>query len=247
VSEPKLMVAITTHGAYKEFLVEAVNSAMRFADMVSVYDDGGECGDVELSPAALLYGVHYVPLPKTAMCTAGRIEAIRDAIELGADYLLHLDGDDFLVRRPPTLEGVDIYANDYYDVDRSGAIMRIQTYPRAHQTAQEVIESLKCTVGTESPRTPFSLKFVTRVGFLRDHDLSWYEWPSTVYAEDNRTMLEYLKNNPVLVVDRADPFYAYRQHTEGRGFGCGNIPYYNEKPLFHRDFDELVGGGFFES
>jgi glycosyltransferase involved in cell wall biosynthesis len=184
-----LTVAVSTHGGYARYLDECVASAREFADEVIVYDDGGEC-----DPPA---GVRYVALEKSGFCTAARQRGIREAT---GDNLLHLDGDDWLVARPPEHD-CDWLVSDL--VTNEG----MWTYTTREHTVEGAWKYLH-----EHRDTPICSKAVWDVAWLRARGLSWYEWPHTSFAEDCRTEIEYLRHSPRIIYDPTRPFYGYRLH-----------------------------------
>lgn len=190
----KLTVAISTHGGYERFLDMAVTSAKEYADEVVVYDDGGEC----VPP----HGVVYVPLPKAGNLVPARLRAIQDC---RTDYLLHLDADDWLCARPKLTS--DIVIGNLLVCDVNNTVMGMWDYTGWPTDYQGALRRLD-----ETRSTPMCSKMVCNTEWLWSHNLSWYQWPHTVFAEDCRTVLEYLKHNPC--VDICDPFYVYRIHGE---------------------------------
>lgn len=188
-----LTVAISTHGGYARYLPQAAASALRHADEVIVYDDGGECEPPE--------GVRYVALPKSGFVTAARRRAIAEA---QGEYLLHLDADDWLISRPEP-EG-DWYYSDTYLCDERGTVrgaMDYSIFPRERDEAYGFLAFHRTL--------PVPMKAVFRTAWLRAHGFGWYEWPSTTFAEDCRTCIEYLSGDPSIVYG-SQPFYVYRLH-----------------------------------
>lgn len=190
-----LTVAISTHGEYAEFLPQAAASARQFADEVIVYDDGGECEPPD--------GVRYAALPKSGHCTAARQRAISEA---KGDFLLHLDADDWLISRPPET-GADWCYSDLYLCDERGSVAGVADYSIFPRDADSALRFL-----VEHRTLPVPMKTVFRTAWLREHGLSWYEWPNTSFAEDCRTCVEYLKHEPSIEYIPRKPFYIYRQH-----------------------------------
>ena len=203
-----LTIAISTHGGYRDFLPWAVATAIPYGEVV-VYDDGGECGRVGL-------GERYVALPKSGSLIPARVKAIEEA---SGDYLLHLDADDWLIGQPPMVGDMA-----YSDLMLNG----VQCARRDVIDAQGCLELMRLWAGsTVRGRNPLPAKPVYRVAWLKEHGLSWYSWPSTNYAEDVRTLIEYCKHDPQ-VVRVNEPYYAYRVHA-GQST--------NGEADFIRDFD----------
>lgn len=188
-----LTVAISTHGGYVDYLQEAVDSALECAEVVVVYDDGGECFHPK--------GVRYVPLEKTGFCVLARQRAIE---EVATDKLLHLDGDDYMIGRPAPVDCDWLVADLFVG---GGDIW--WTYEAREHTPQGAMRYVY-----EHFDTPICSKAVWDVDFLKRNNLSWYQWPSTTFAEDCRTEIEYLKYNPSIVYDPDNPFYGYRLHPD---------------------------------
>ena len=214
-----LTVAISTHGGYARFLPQAMASALEYADEVIVYDDGGECANV-----AHGHPVRYMALPKTGSLTRARERAIEDAT---GDFLLHLDADDWLIAKPP--ETADWCYSDVYTCNTDGAIDGHWDYsvfsPESAMRYLNVHRTL-----------PVPMKAVFRVSWLREHGLSWYEWPHTSFAEDCRTCIEYLKHGPRIGYMPRAPFYVYRLH-EGQDTASNE-----RRAAFQADLDAYLKG-----
>ena len=180
--------AISTYAGHAHLLRNAAESALRFCDEVVIYDNGGECEPVE--------GCRYVPMVDSGGPSQARRRGIAEAT---CDWILHLDADDWLIARPRE------YDCDWVTSDLITTDDQIWSFaPRPH-SPEAAIEWAR-----EHRQTPICAKSMWRVGWLRDHDLSWYDWPNVLYAEDFRTELEYLKHSPRIVYDPNHIFYAYR-------------------------------------
>jgi hypothetical protein len=202
-----LTVAISTHPGYSNLLPYAIKSAEKFADEVLVYsDDEG-----------------------TGYCVEARKSAIRDA---GCDYLVHLDADDWLIA-PPGQSG-DIWFSDMYLCNSNGDITGTYDYTSLPHTVEEAVEYLRSTVGLLYARAPITSKCSFRVEWLRENDLTWYQWDTTTFGEDVRTMVEYLKHDPVIVYEPGSPFYVYRQHP------TQDTTNMYRRSLFAKELDEYV-------
>lgn len=192
-----LTVAISTHAGYARFLPTAVASALRHADEVLVYSDG-PCD----SP------IPAIELPYTGYCIEARRAAIRDA---SCDYLVHLDADDWLISRPP--ESGDLAFADMLLCDEGGAIRERWDYSQLPRTREAAFEFMRSRIGTTHGRNPIPGKCSFRVEWLRSNGLGWYQWPSTTFGEDVRTMIEYLLREPEIAYT-SSPYYVYRMHGE---------------------------------
>jgi glycosyltransferase involved in cell wall biosynthesis len=198
-------VAISTHKEYEEYLEDAVDSALQFADEVIVYDDGGECK----CPS----GVRYAPLPKTGSCTLARQLAIKEA---QGDRLLHLDGDDWMISYPPEYDCdwyiSDLFGSSYRDRQaRANDVfpLGIWSYKNRDHTIEGAINYLY-----QYKESPICGKGIFNVKWLRDNNLSWYQFPHTPFGEDTLTEMEYFKYKPRIFYVPERPFYCVRMHDK---------------------------------
>ena len=211
-----LTVAISTHGGYDKFLAECVRSALPRCDQLVVYDDGGEC-----TPR----GGRHVNLPKSGSLIAARIKAIEDC---KTTHLLHMDADDVLYERPEP-KG-DIYFAPLHLV-KDGLAMHTWTWSDRPTDYTGCVEWMG-----ERLSTPFPIsKAVFRIEWVRENGLCWYRWPSTTYAEDAKTLLEYLKCDPEVVYEEK-PYYGYRLHDSQM---TGDI---QARRLFEQDLSDYIRG-----
>jgi glycosyltransferase involved in cell wall biosynthesis len=218
-----LTVAISTHGGYARYLGPCVKSALLVADEVIVYDDGGECATV-----ALPESVRYVALPKSGYCIDARKMGIAEA---SCEWILHLDADDWLLRRPTLPADADMTFSDMYLCDDSSTIngyWKCDFFPRDRAGAMDFLR--------ERRTNPMPGKSCYRVSFLVEHGLSWYQWPNTTFGEDVRTIIEYLKHAPRVVYVPESGYYVYRFH-EGQDTQSAA-----RRGEFLRDLDSYLKG-----
>lgn len=207
-----LTVAISTHGAYAQYLEEAAASALEYADEVVIYDNGGECFPVK--------GCRYVPMEQSGCPTQARIRGIAEA---KGDWILHLDADDLLIARPPEHDA------DWIVSDMPLVGGGIWTYMDRDHTVEGALR-----YALAKRETPICSKSAWRLAWLRENGLTSYRWPSVQYAEDCLTVIEYLLRNPRIVYDPANPFYAYRIHGDSVSFDA------ERESLFRRDLGDYL-------
>jgi hypothetical protein len=217
-----LTCAISTHEGYREYLLEAVTSALRHADEVVVYSDGKTDFEWE--------NVRVVSLPKTGYCVMARQMAIAEA---QCDYIVHLDADDRLGDFPP--EVGDIAFADLWLCDSSGAVREVWDYSDRPTTAEAAFDFMRSRIGTLYGRMPIPGKASFRVKWLHDNGLSWYQWPNTTFGEDVRTMIEYLLHDPTIIYTGA-PYYLYSIHE---GQDSTDLA---RRDIFMRDIDAYLQG-----
>lgn len=211
------LTAIVTNHNYSRYLPRCLDSALKFCDEVLVYDDGST--DDSMAVLAT-YGDRIRVTHRDEASGApiwGSNQGIADAT---STHLLFLDSDNYLLRRPPT--NVVDYTFASIDIVRDDESLRTRwEYPHWTLDPEDCMgHFIASCVGGEGmrhamtapgkPQMPFPWGGVWRTAFVKP--LRWRSWPSTLFAADFRTALDWCAEHPTLAFDPT-PFLAFRTHS----------------------------------
>lgn len=128
--------------------------------------------------------------------------------EATGDYLLVLDDDDWLLPgwRERILLCGDIGFSDMYIADPCGTIRGVWSYADRPTDPHGLV---RWTLANRSSAIPMFGPF--RRAWLREHGLEFISWESTGYADDCRTLLEWMRHDPVCFYDPG-PYRVYTIH-----------------------------------
>jgi len=196
--------AIVTNHDYGRFLARCLDSAFAFCDEVLVYDDGSTDDSLDV-----LARYPDVKLTRREDATGGPVWGSNAGLaDAGCTHLMFLDSDNWLVSQPPT-DDVD-YTFAPIDIAReNGCKIDQWSYPGWPLDALGCMGQLKASAAHGSAIMPYPWGGVWRTGFVRN--LRWRRWPSTMFAADMRTAIDWCLEGPTLAY-HPEPFLVFRRH-----------------------------------
>ena len=215
------LTAIVTNHDYAEFLPACLDGATKFCDEVLVYDDGSTDDSLEVISR---YGVKVVHRDDASGDPVwGSNEGIKDA---SCSHLMFLDADNFLLSKPPTND-VD-YTFAPIHIFEDGAFVDYWDYAGWPLDAAVCLRRFRST-----KQIPVPWGGVWRTEFVRP--LAWSRWPSTSFAADFRTCVDWLGHSPTLAYHDTS-FLAFRVH-DGQWSGS------SERILMQNDVEAYLTRG----
>jgi len=201
------LTAIVTNHDYGRYLRRCIDSALTFGvDEIRVYDDGST--DDSLASLAT-YGdrIHVTHRDDASGSPIwGSNQGIVDCV---TDHLIFLDADNYLLSAPPVLD-VDYCFGPVAVVSNLETLRCTWEYPDWPLTPVGCFERFLASCGRGKPVMPFPWGGVWRTSFLAGK--SWRRWPSTAFAADFRTALDWCLDSPTLSY-HPQSFLAFRTHA----------------------------------
>ena len=210
------LTAIVTNHDYARYLPRCIDSALAYCDEVLVYDDGS----TDDSLAVLASYGDRIRVTHRDDASGDPIWGSNLGIEQATStHLLFLDADNYLTSQPPTND-VD-YTFAPIDIVNENTSPRTRwEYPDWPLDPGDCLDKFiaSCTGGLAAgvmhaagkPNMPFPWGGVWRTSFVKP--LRWRAWPSTSFAADFRTALDWCMEGPSLAYS-SQSFLAFRVHA----------------------------------
>jgi len=203
---PNVTVLIPTHNRLK-YVNAAIDSALKQGADVIVYDDGSTDGSYEM-----LSKRNDITLVRSEEASGSPSEPYNEMIKVcTTDYFIPLSSDDMLAPGAVQLltENVGDYDWLYCDlmvVDEYDDILTTWRYDKFPRDYDGMVEYMR--INTSSP-APFV--GIIRKGFLTENEIGFYDFESTHYTSDMRTIIEWMKHG-IKIGYLPIPLWYYRKH-----------------------------------
>jgi hypothetical protein len=197
------LTAIVTNHGYARYLPQCIESAMPYCDDILVYDDGSTDDSLEVLSRYPVTVTHRDDASGSPIW--GSNQGIVDCV---TDHLIFLDADNYLIAPPPvtdadyTFAPVDVVADD-------GRLRVRWEYDNRPTDAAGCFDYFIASCARGKPEMPFPWGGVWRTAFVKP--LRWRPWPSTLFAADFRTALDWCLASPTISYS-PHPFLAFRTH-----------------------------------
>lgn len=196
-----MITAVVTNHNYERYLKQCIDSAILYCDEILVYDDGSTDGSMELLST---YGDKIKVTHQDAASGDPVWGSNLGIQEATGDYLIFLDADNWLLRRPPET-GYD------YTVVELSSYLEDEFIKVCAYSNWDVSTPKRCLKRfVDNHGMPFPWGGIWKTDFIKD--LRWRRWRGTSYAADFRTAVDWCLQAP-RVTSFHEPTVAYRKHA----------------------------------
>jgi glycosyltransferase involved in cell wall biosynthesis len=197
------LTAVVTNCNYAHYLPKCIESALPYCDEILVYDDGSTDDSLEVLARYPVTVTHRDDASGSPIW--GSNQGILDA---SCDHLLFLDADNYLIGQPP-IGDVDYTFAPIDIVNDNERIVTRWEYDNRPLDSEGCFDYFITSCERGKPEMPFPWGGVWRTAFVKS--LKWRPWPSTHFAADFRTALDWCLEAPTLAYSQ-QPFLAFRTH-----------------------------------